>query len=50
MKIKIILTLIIFECYILNINIIKGSIKAYLDVFSDYENFILEKMSKLKKE
>ena len=36
--------------YRLNTNLIKGSVKAYLDVFSDYENFILEKMSKLKKE
>ncbi|MCT6869606.1 hypothetical protein [Apibacter sp.] len=33
----------------LHTNVIKGSVRAYLDVFSDYENPILEKMSKLEK-
>jgi hypothetical protein len=33
----------------LNTNIIKGSVRAYLDVFSDYENPVLEQMSKMEK-
>lgn len=33
----------------LHTNVIKASVRAYLDVFSDYENPILEKMSKLEK-
>ena len=33
----------------LHTNVIKGSVRVYLDVFSDYENPILEKMSKLEK-
>ena len=32
-----------------NTNIIKGSVRAYLDVFSDYDNPILEQMSKMEK-
>lgn len=33
----------------LNTNIIKGSVRAYLDVFSDYDNPVLEQMSKMEK-
>lgn len=33
----------------LNTNIVKGSVKAYLDVFSDYENPVLEQMNSMEK-
>ncbi|WP_303848887.1 hypothetical protein [Apibacter mensalis] len=33
----------------LNTNIIKGSVRAYLDVFNDYDNPVLEQMSKMEK-
>ena len=33
----------------LNTNIVKGSVKAYLGVFSDYENPVLEQMSLMEK-
>lgn len=33
----------------LNTNIVKGSVKPYLDVFSDYENPVLEQMNQWKK-
>ena len=33
----------------LNTNIVNGSVRAYLDVFSDYQNPVLEQMSKMEK-
>lgn len=34
----------------IKINLIKGSVRAYLDAYSDYENPILNKMYNLEKE
>lgn len=34
----------------IKVNLIKGSVRAYLDAYSDYENPILNKMYNLEKE
>ena len=34
----------------IKVNLIKGSVRAYLDAFNDYENPILKKMYNLEKE
>ena len=34
----------------IKVNLIKGSVRAYLDAFNDYENPILNKMYNLEKE